>query len=835
MNKILILLFLIQSITFPQSGWNRQNNTIYIDLTNTFFTDSLHGVVVGWAGLILFTTDGGDTWQKTNSGTTNNLAFVTFINAQVGTIVGDGGLILRTEDGGETWIQQNSGVNINLESVSFYDENNGIAVGSTFVLRTTDGGKNWEILSTTNFSQPLHRVNYFDYNDIRIFGGFQYIHLYKSTDAGITWTTIGLYTYPTGGLRDAKFIDSNTGFTLIIDGQHHYYAYLSKTVNGGDTWSLAYRFDLNDRPWLESFNFVDTTCGFIVGTGGSIHKTTDGGINWSVQLAGSQQTYLSDVFVIDQRHAVIVGYGGLIYKTNTGGLNSSRENWSRISIDNSSDLMSTVSVNKDKWFCVGNHANRSRYDSENNFPCVMTSSDGGNIWSRNDIWAMYPYAIWINEGGLGSIVGVRSYPCCDAKMYNTYDDGLNWEEYLFDESLNEMSYRIARGIYYLDNMKKIIVAQYGRILYTLDGGVTWTKSDSVTAWDLYDLSFADDKVGYVVGNRGTILKSTDSGINWSIIPINTNYNLYGVYFTDPKIGTVVGQYGKIWKTTDGGVSWIEQQSGIYNHLFKVVYDLHNNGIIVGEFGTILRTNDGGENWIRQESGTSINLNDISIANSLAIAVGDYGTILRMTDTTLIVDTAQTNNNITVISPIGGESWQAGTSQQITWTDNLTGNVEIQLLKGGVFNSSITTSTVSDGSYTWNIPDSTVAGSDYKIKILSADDENVFAESSSNFRIINNKTIKIPDIYSLEQNYPNPFNPITTITYQIPEISFVTIKVYDNLGREIITLVNEKKLADSYEVQFDSHSVKGRNLTSGIYFYQLIAGDFSETKKMVLLK
>ena len=85
-------------------------------------------------------------------------------------------------------------------------------------------------------------------------------------------------------------------------------------------------------------------------------------------------------------------------------------------------------------------------------------------------------------------------------------------------------------------------------------------------------------------------------------------------------------------------------------------------------------------------------------------------------------------------------------------------------------------------------------------------------------------------FFLSQNYPNPFNPVTTITYQIPQTGFVTLKVYDILGREVATLVNEEKPAGSYEVKFI-----GNGLTSGIYFYQLKAGDYSETKKMILLK
>jgi len=94
----------------------------------------------------------------------------------------------------------------------------------------------------------------------------------------------------------------------------------------------------------------------------------------------------------------------------------------------------------------------------------------------------------------------------------------------------------------------------------------------------------------------------------------------------------------------------------------------------------------------------------------------------------------------------------------------------------------------------------------------------------------NKEAEIPGDYYLKQNYPNPFNPSTKISYSIPDISFVTLKVYDILGNEIATLVNGEKPAGNYEVEF-----KAENNTSGIYFYSLTSGAFTETKKMILLR
>ncbi|MCH8035071.1 MAG: T9SS type A sorting domain-containing protein [Bacteroidetes bacterium] len=100
--------------------------------------------------------------------------------------------------------------------------------------------------------------------------------------------------------------------------------------------------------------------------------------------------------------------------------------------------------------------------------------------------------------------------------------------------------------------------------------------------------------------------------------------------------------------------------------------------------------------------------------------------------------------------------------------------------------------------------------------------------------VKDKVEKIIENFSLSQNYPNPFNPITTISYRVPETSFITIKVYDVLGNEIATLVNEEKQAGSYEVEFQS-ATGSWQLTSGMYFYQLKVGNYVETKKMVLLK
>jgi hypothetical protein len=89
---------------------------------------------------------------------------------------------------------------------------------------------------------------------------------------------------------------------------------------------------------------------------------------------------------------------------------------------------------------------------------------------------------------------------------------------------------------------------------------------------------------------------------------------------------------------------------------------------------------------------------------------------------------------------------------------------------------------------------------------------------------------VPVQFTLEQNYPNPFNPTTAISYQLSTNSFVTLKVYDLLGREVATLVNGQREAGSYQTTFDAS-----HLSSGVYLYQLRAGDYVQTRKMALMK
>lgn len=118
----------------------------------------------------------------------------------------------------------------------------------------------------------------------------------------------------------------------------------------------------------------------------------------------------------------------------------------------------------------------------------------------------------------------------------------------------------------------------------------------------------------------------------------------------------------------------------------------------------------------------------------------------------------------------------------------------------------------------------IGGSEFHYRLKQIDNDGSFEYSDEVEVVI------VPDNFTLEQNYPNPFNPTTIIRYAIPKTSFVSIKVYDLNGQEIISLINETKEVGTYEIKFDA-----RGFASGVYLYRMVAEDYINTKKLLLLK
>ena len=193
--------------------------------------------------------------------------------------------------------------------------------------------------------------------------------------------------------------------------------------------------------------------------------------------------------------------------------------------------------------------------------------------------------------------------------------------------------------------------------------------------------------------------------------------------------------------------------------------------------------------------------------------------------------------LTVVSPNGGEVWIVGETEDITWISEYVTDVMIELStdNGTTWSIVIVDSIPSTGTYSWEVA-AQDSSDQCLIKVTDISDGSINDESDAVFTIdiissVNDNDEGIPTVYALEQNFPNPFNPSTKIKYSDSTIfSSVVVKVFDVLGNEIETLVNEEKSVGTYELTWNAS-----NLPSGVYFYRIQAGDFVDTKKMLLLK
>jgi len=365
------------------------------------------------------------------------------------------------------------------------------------------------------------------------------------------------------------------------------------------------------------------------------------------------------------------------------------------------------------------------------------------------------------------------------------------------------------------------------------------EQNSNTTAGLNSIQFLDANNGWAFGSD-QIINTTDGGSTWNSQSFPPSGYISALQFINLNVGWIISHSAGIsyaYKTDDGGISWnVNVQSQA--EYFETLYFLNENiGWIAISIEGVLKTIDGGNNWMKHTSnfqGSPMNLwfVDNLVGWISHNTLGSYE-ISKSTDDgqtwfTLILESWKIINSINFPNSSVGYAacWQLFTPIYqdegfIKKTTDGGSNWIEQYRDYGVLNSIFF---VND-TIGWAVGNggrilATVNGG-----ITSVEEEN--------------SSIELDD-FTLYQNYPNPFNPTTNIKYQIPELSFVTLKLYDVLGNEVVTLVNEEKPAGEYNVEF---RIDNLELSSGICFYQLRAVDpesssgqgFVETKKMVLMK
>ena len=351
----------------------------------------------------------------------------------------------------------------------------------------------------------------------------------------------------------------------------------------------------------------------------------------------------------------------------------------------------------------------------------------------------------------------------------------------------------------------------GVLLKTTNTGETWIEqSTGITNMWYTGVSFLNSLTGFLIGDHGTILKTTNAGANWRSIDSGlTSITLETIVFSDSLNGWITGWSGMLLKTTDGGNTWSVINSGTTSNLFTAYFLSQQTGYIAGSAGAIQKTTNQGANWVGVTSGTTQHIFSIFFIGVYGWIAADLGTLRLTTD--------------------AGNTWSAGTigtSTRLETVDFI--DLHTGWVVGGYNGSVLYKST--DGGQNWFAQISNTVERLWSVYFYVP---LVGIEPISN---------TMPTDYSLHQNYPNPFNPVTKIRFDLRSASSanqnVVLKIYNELGEETATLVNQDLRAGTYEINWDASG-----FSSGTYFCRLLVSGskqsgssvFSKTMKMTLSK
>jgi photosystem II stability/assembly factor-like uncharacterized protein len=724
-------------------------------------------------------------------------------------------LFLKISYSQSGWVWQNPYVTGNhLNDVFFTNSYTAFVVGDAgMILRTTNSGNNWCMIENL-ISGALLKIYFVNEKTGYIVGG-QDIYsgglILHTSDAGITWyEQQGPMNCDLGVLYSVQFVNGNIGYAA---GQ----GTIIKTTNGGSNWFCPSTIDPSNNKFL-GVHFVDENTGILTGVcttyvdwstspqeKGFYCRTTNGGISW-VEDTLPDTKNLSSVEFNTHDNGFILGDQGKLFHTTDCGIS-----WAIIPSDCTGDLTDISFDGVKNGMIVSS------------IGWILLTTDSGFNWNvRNNV----------SQAIKG--VSLKSDRCIITGQWgllrHSTDTGAKWINH-HNGILPLFESDIFYGIVQFDYKTELLVGDYAyfsRIFHTTNSGLNWDYQYSPYGVDhISRIKFTDQNTGYIVGSGGWVGKTTNGGLNWSSIQVHIPGSpLFGIFFHNSFTGYVAGEYGYVYKTTDAGENW----TMLYNsdtNIFRAIHFVNSKtGWAVGDGhgGSIIRTTNAGLNWYSQSTGLSTYTSYTGIyfinAATGIIAHRD-GNIFRTTN--------------------GGDNWVTVYNsyyslRDISFKDSTNG-----IVVGGP-NGLILRTTDSglnwfrESSYTQNELYSCTYSNDFGATALG-EYSTVLRDFSIPVGVKRMYDI-IPKSFFLSQNYPNPFNPTTKIKFEIPLSplsergvgGFVTLKIYDLLGRVVATLVNEHLKLGTYEVEFD-----GTNYTSGVYFYKLTAGDHSETKKMVLLK
>ena len=846
-----------------------------------------------WAG-VHKSTDGGATWVPKNTGIASRNGpsgdgipiFCLTIDPNNTDIVWCGTFattgVYRSTDKGEHWEPRANGIpsNVNLTFRSFcvqpgnsdvvycgaewclYDKDIPAGLPSASrgkIYKTTDGGTHWFealdsdalirtiIVDPTNINVVYAASGIFDRYPVREEG------IWKSTNAGQTWFHInnGITNKSVGHIEmhphNANILLAAAGRITGFGGGDNI-GQILRTTDGGQTWSERLGGTIQRHFTYVEFDKNNVNNVYAAAGDRGFYKSTNRGVDW-FQTTYNPPYYnpghLISIATHPQKKDWLIanGYGGGLFMSVDG-----TKSWNTSSNGYTGCEITAMALSPDDPLKIYVVARSS----------IFKSTNGGFIWNGiGNMWRSFANvpigplemrSIAINPANSRMLLAGANV----GDMYVTTDEGQTWTKVFDKATVDDVVNQIA----YAPSNTSIVYA-----------GMSMMAGYSV------------DRPLPVQPTRASfgMFRSANGGLSWSTInsgldPSDLNVMSMAVHPTNPLICFVGLLNTGISKTTDGGNTWTSSAHGItVPDVRAIVFDYSNPLILYAgaQRGGISKSTDGGNSWKQISLGmdpeASIRSIVLDPTNSQIVYAGDWSSgVYRSTDagsTWFHMNSGLRTRAVQrmVISP-NGKYLYTGTqgegvfrlvsdklpAQIVSVTPDTTGS--LILAKGDSVRLSISAFDINDSqlTYAWYLenallPNAASSVYSFKTAALSFGGHliSVVVGNANGTRRINwNVTVvtassaeeenRLPVTFELQQSYPNPFNPSTTIRYAMPKSAQVSLKVYSVIGQLVATLVDEKKQPGFYQVQWNA------NVPSGIYFYRLQAGEFVQTKKMILL-
>ena len=390
---------------------------------------------------------------------------------------------------------------------------------------------------------------------------------------------------------------------------------------------------------------------------------------------------------------------------------------------------------------------------------------------------------------------------------------------------------------------------------------TWYTQTSGVTSQLQSVYFANSNTGWVGTVDGDVLKTTNSGTNWLSYSTGQTVGINSLYFISATAGFACCDLGYILVTSNGGLNWSTQVSSTSSSLLKIRFINSSTGWAAGDFRTIVRTTNSGTNWITQLTGSNAHYSIFPVTATVVLACGYDGVINKSTTGGLTWFSANSNvayvlNDIYFPSLTTGiavgygtpiptilRSTNAGDNWSIVSTASGSGLNAIHFptaSSGWACGYGATVMFTSNSGANWVYQDAGVPGmilkdiffvnstTGWSVGTLGT----IIKTTTGGITAVQQTGTEVPENYSLSQNYPNPFNPSTNIKFAIRgnTVAQTFLSVYDILGNEVAVLINQNLQPGEYEAEWNASA-----FPSGVYYYKLQAWEYSETKKMILLK